>query len=118
MVKKEKLVEELQEKVRVLEKSNKDLKKNNDKLKKDHVTFKKEVEIAQKKTAEYCEENTELKEKIKIYEETEVVNMDILEKLNDLKSKQKEKADTDNHEEEVAVIEDDDIINIEVLSKK
>ena len=111
LVKKEKLVEELQEKVKELEKINKDLKKDNDKLKKDHATFKKEVDIAQRKTAEYCEENTELKEKIKLFEETEMVNMDILEKLKDLRSK----ADTDK-EEEVAVIEDDDIIDIEVLS--
>mgnify|MGYP003326180277 CR=1 FL=1 len=117
--KKADLVLELQRKVKELEKEKKELKKDNDKLKKEVVTFKTEVDKATKKAAEYCNVNTELKEKVKQFEDTDVANMDILNKFNELKSKQKKKAETEKEEDEVVVTEseDDDIIGIEVLSK-
>ena len=116
LIKKDNLVHELEEKVKKLEKEKRDLKKDNDKLKKDVVNFKSEVDKATKKAAEYCNENTVLKEKVKTLEDTDVANMDILNKYNELKKKM---AEPEKRDEEVVVTEseDDDIIGVEVLSK-
>ena len=103
-------IAELLGKVKELEKDNRKLKTDMKKVLSDHAETSKQVQ-------EYCGLNTELRSKVKNYQDMQVANMEILESYENLKKKYKELEEKVKPDEREKHEEEEENIHIEILAQ-
>ena len=114
---KEKCVNELDAKIKDLEKQKKGYLKEIDKINNEKEELRKEYDTAIEKSKDLFEENTKLKEEVKIYQDLQVANMEAQQKL---KESRKETAEYKLKFEELLneknkEADNDDNVNIECI---
>ena len=103
-------IAELLGKVKELEKDNRKLKTDMKKVLSDHAETSKQVQ-------EYCGLNTELRSKVKNYQDMQVANMEILESYENLKKKYKELEEKVKPDEREKNEDEEENSHIEILAQ-
>ena len=115
---KDKETKVLQEKVKQLEKEKRSLKKELDDHKKDVKELQANYTESNENLSEVTNENTELRDQIKLLNSHGVANEDILEKYNEVKKKYEELLENKKSPEAASIDNENDNIEVLVINKQ